>query len=187
MSFAGWLTWEMVVVGVVRVLGSLPVVRWAFAGALLAIRSDLSDLFMMNLLDLGGLGDYQRFDKYVDQVYMLAFLAVALRWPPVPRTIAIVLYAYRLAGFAAFELTGQRSLLPLFPNLFEFWFVFVAGLMHWKPEYVFTRRRVLLWGGVLLALKEFQEYVIHWGRWLDGFTAVEAVQAIWAWVTGPFR
>jgi hypothetical protein len=36
---------------------------------------------------------------------------------------------------------------------------------------------------VLLALKLFQEYVLHVGKWLDGFTAVEAVEEIWRFAT----
>ena len=54
------------------------------------------------------------------------FLVVALRWTGPARTIAIVLYAFRLVGFVAFELTDERALLLLFPNVFEFWFIFVA-------------------------------------------------------------
>ena len=49
-------------------------------GAIIAILVDFSDLFMMNLLTLGGLRDYQAFDKQVDLVYMATFLIVALRW-----------------------------------------------------------------------------------------------------------
>jgi hypothetical protein len=37
----------------------------------------------------------------------------------------------------------------------------------------------------LVALKLFQEFAIHQERWLDGFTAVEAVESIWDWMT-PF-
>jgi hypothetical protein len=181
------LTWEMVVIGAVRVLGSLPVLRWAFAGAIIAILTDLSDLFLWNLLDLGGLGSYQRFDKYLDQVYLLTFLIVALRWGGVPRTVAVVLYCFRLVGFVAFEATGERGLLPFFPNVFEFWFLFVAAQRHWWPDFTYTRGAVLGWGAVLLALKVFHEYVLHWGRWLDSFTAIEAVEAIWRFVTAPFR
>ena len=33
-----------------------------------------------NLLDLGGIPDYQNFDKWLDQVYLLTFLSVANRW-----------------------------------------------------------------------------------------------------------
>ena len=39
---------------------------------------------------------------------------------------------------------------------------------------------------MLTALKEFQEYALHWGKWLDSFTFVEALEAIWDFVTGPF-
>ncbi|HML97190.1 MAG TPA: hypothetical protein PKD75_01795 [Tepidiformaceae bacterium] len=48
---------EHVVVGLARIAGSLPVPRWAFVGVRgrdHAVLVDLSDLFMMNLLDLGG-------------------------------------------------------------------------------------------------------------------------------------
>ena len=86
------MTAELAVIAVVRVLGSLPVARWAFAGAVLAILVDLSDLFMMNLLTLGGVPNYQAADKWFDQVYLAAFLLVALRWRALPGAIAVVLY-----------------------------------------------------------------------------------------------
>jgi hypothetical protein len=55
--------------------GHATVLRWPFWGGLLALAVDQSDLFMMNLLRLGGVGDYQTFDKYLDQAYLLAFSA----------------------------------------------------------------------------------------------------------------
>jgi hypothetical protein len=177
---------EMLVVGAVRVLGSLPVLRWAFAGAIVAILVDFSDLFLRNLLDLGGIPNYQRFDKVMDLVYMGTFLAVALRWRGLARNIAVALFAFRMVGFAAFELTGSRGLLLAFPNVFEFWFVYVAAVLHWRPRHVVTAREAALVLVPLGALKLFQEYALHWGRWLDGFTAVEAVEAIWGWATSPF-
>src|SRR5437773_10882361 len=79
---------------------------------------------------LGGIPDYQSFDKWADQVYMVCFLVVALRWQGIERSIAIGLYAFRLVGFVAFEMTGARPLLLLFPNVFEFWFLLVAALHH---------------------------------------------------------
>ena len=97
------MTLEEVVIAIVRIAGSLPVLWFPFAGGILAVLVDFSDLFMMNLLDLGGVRDYQVFDKWVDQVYMVAFLVVALRWKGVPRYVAIGLFAYRLVGFAYFE------------------------------------------------------------------------------------
>jgi len=121
------MTLEMWVIALVRVAGSLPVLRWPLYGAIAAILVDLSDLFLMNLLDLGGVRDYQTFDKALDQVYMAAFLIVAWRWGGVERNVAVALYAFRLLGFAAFEITESRDVLLFFPNLFEFWFLFCAA------------------------------------------------------------
>lgn len=183
------MTLEVLVIAAVRILGSLPVLRWAFAGALAAILIDLSDLFLMNLLDLGGVPRYQATDKWLDQVYLALFLLAALRWDdPVARCIAVALYLARLAGFAAFEVTGDRWLLVAVPNLFEFWFVFVTGREWWwrrrggvAPP---LRGRPLVIALVALAMAKIaHEYAIHGARLLDGFTAVEAVRAIWELVT----
>lgn len=181
------MTWEMLIIAAARVLGSLPVLRWPFIGGIVALLVDQSDLFMMNLIDLGGVTHYQPFDKYLDQVYMLTFLAVAFRWEGVPRTIAVGLYGYRMVGFLAFEMTGSRDVLLFFPNVFEFWFLFVAGLKYFKVDFDYSRTQLAVCGAVLLPAKLFQEYALHYARWLDGFTAVEAVEAIWEWVTGPIR
>lgn len=181
------MTTEMWVIAVVRIAGSLPVLRWPFWGAVIAILFDLSDLFMMNLLHLGGVRGYQSFDKWLDQVYMAAFLVVALRWDVWPRLVAVGLYAFRMAGFVVFELTEERAVLIVFPNLFEAWFLLVAGVTEFRIDVRRQRPLVISAAVVLVALKFFQEYALHVGRWLDGFTAVEAVEAIWEWVTGPIR
>lgn len=180
------MTLEEVVIAVVRVVGSLPVLWWPFAGGILAVLVDFSDLFMMNLLDLDGVRDYQTFDKWVDQVYMVTFLVVALRWKGVPRTVAVALFAYRIVGVAAFEVTAWRGILLFFPNVFEFWFLFVAAVSRLKPDYDMTWARAAVWLALLLVLKEFQEYALHWGRWLDNYRAVDVVVSWWEAVAGFF-
>ena len=201
------MTTEEIIIAIVRVLGSLPVLFFPFPGAIVAVLTDLSDLFLMNLLDEGGVRDYQEFDKWLDQVYMLTFLAVALRWQGTPRTIAVVLYAFRLVGFVAFEVTQDRDLLIFFPNVFELWFIFVAGLkwFGWEAEpdragalafdergwaglvpYRYTATQLAMVLPVLLAAKLGQEYALHVGKWFDGFTAVEAVEAVWRFLTPPY-
>jgi hypothetical protein len=179
------MTVEMLLIAAARLAGSLPVLRWPFYGAVLAILVDLSDLFMMNLLHLGGVRDYQAFDKYLDQAYMLAFLAVALRWSNPERGVALALYAQRLAGFLAFEASGQRWLLLLFPNLFEPWYLLCAARFQFSLDSRLRTAGVAALGALLFVTKLFQEYAIHYARWLDGFTAVEAVEAAWRWL-GPF-
>jgi len=122
------MTTEMWLIAAFRIAGALPVLRWPLAGAFIALFADLTDLFLREWLQLGGVKDYQRFDKWLDQAYMLTFLAVALRWQALPRNIAVALYTFRLAGFITFEITADRDILLLFPNVFEYWFIFIAAL-----------------------------------------------------------
>ena len=194
------MTTEEIIIAVVRVVGSLPVLIFPFPGAILAMLVDLSDLFLMNLLDEGGVTDYQEFDKWLDQVYMFTFLVVALRWQGTPRNIAVGLYAFRLVGFVTFEVTQERDLLIFFPNLFEFWFVFVAGAKflrldeRWRGQprlrglvpFRYTSGQLAAVLPVLLAIKLLQEFALHVGRWFDSFTAVEAVEWLWRFLTPPF-
>ncbi len=176
------MTLEQLVIGLIRFAGSLPVLRWAFAGALIAIAVDFSDLFLRESLDLGGLGNYQAFDKWADLVYMLTFLWVANKWAGPDRSIAIGLFVFRMIGFVSFELTQSRPVLLAFPNVFEFWFVFVAIRKHYWPEYEMTRPRFIKWFLFVLALKLGQEWVLHGGQYLDNFTFFEAVASIWDFV-----
>ena len=177
---------EELIIAAVRVGGALPVLRWAFAGAIIAIAVDFSDLFMMNLLDLGGVRNYQALDKWLDLAYMATFLWAALRWNGPARTIAVGLLVFRLVGVAAFELTDSRSVLLLFPNVFEFWFVFVAGARLFTPHYELTWRRCLLWLAPVALLKEFQEYALHGAQWLDNYIAVDVVVDVWQWLRKIF-
>ena len=178
---------EELIIAVTRVAGALPVLVSPLYGGLLALVVDQSDLLLMNLLDLGGVSDYQRLDKYLDQAYLLTFLVVALRWPGPARQVALALYFYRLVGFLAFELTQERGLLLFFPNLFEFWFLFVAAAKQLKFEERLSERAYAAVLAVLLALKLGQEYALHRARLLDDFTTVEAIEAVWDWLTGPLE
>ena len=74
----------------------------------------------------------------------------------------------------------------IFPNVFEFWFLFVAGLKRVRPNYEMTWMHAALWLIPLIALKEFQEYVLHWGKWLDKYRAVDVVVDWWNAVSGIF-
>ena len=194
------MTTEEIIIAIVRVLGSLPVLFFPFPGAILAMLTDLSDLFMMNLLHEGGVRDYQEFDKWLDQVYMATFLIVALRWEPAPRKIAVGLYAYRMIGFVTFEVTQERDVLIFFPNVFEFWFVFVSGAKFfrldqgtwrgdnesWFVPFRYEARQLAVVLPLLLAAKLGQEYALHVGRWFDSFTAVEAMEWVWRVFTPPY-
>ena len=177
------MTPEVIVIATIRIVGSLPVLRWPFLGGLLAILVDLTDLLLRDLLDLGGVPDYQGLDKWLDQVYLGAFLCVALRWTGPARTVAIALYAFRLVGFVAFEMTHERALLLLFPNVFEFWFIAVAALgdvrvAHW------SRGGLAIAVVVLTGMKELQEWALHGARLFDSIGTLEAIDLVWRRLTG---
>ncbi len=194
------VTTEEIIIAVYRVLGSLPVLFFPFPGAITAMLVDNFDVFLKNLLDEGGVRDYHTFDKWLDLVYMFTFFIVALRWQGTARNIAVGLFVYRLIGVAAFEVSQERDVLIFFPNLFEFWFVFVAGAKflrldeQWLGEprfgglvpFRYARGQLAVVLTVMLAIKLPQEYALHVGRWLDEFTAVETVEWFWRVLTPPF-
>jgi hypothetical protein len=177
------VTPEILVIAAIRIAGSLPVLRWPLAGGILAVLVDLSDLLLRDILDLGGVGDYQSLDKWLDQVYLATFLIVALRWEGWPRRIAVALYSYRLVGFVAFELTGDRALLLVFPNVFEVWFLLVAAV---------GAERMAGWSAgryaaalvLLTAAKEVQEWAIHGARLFDGISSLEFLDLVSRRLTG---
>ena len=179
------MTNEEAIIAAVRVLGALPVLRWPFYGALFALLVDQGDLLLMNLLDLGGVRNYQEFDKHMDQAYLLTFFISSTRWSGPQFGISAVLYAYRFAGFVAFEISGSRNILLFFPNLFEFWFILAVACHHFGREGWLRGRALAIALSLLLALKLFQEYALHHARWLDAFTTVEAIEAVWDFLT-PF-
>jgi hypothetical protein len=179
------VTLEVLVIGAIRVLGSLPVLRWPLAGGILAILVDLSDLLLRDVLDLGGIPDYQAFDKWMDQVYLAAFLIVALRWRGLERSIAVGLYVFRLVGFVAFELTGERGLLLLFPNVFELWFLVVAAIHVTRPGFVWRPAVTAAILIVIVAIKELQEWALHGARLFDGISSLDFLDRVRAWLFGP--
>lgn len=180
------MTLEVLVIALVRIVGSLPVLRWPLAGGILAVLVDLSDLLLRDTLDLGGVPDYQSLDKWLDQVYMACFLIVALRWHGIERRVAIGLYLYRLVGFAIFEVSGDRGLLLFFPNVFEFWFLAVAALHRFRPGFPWTRGRLVVALVALTALKELHEWALHGGRIFDGISSTEFLELVWRAITsGP--
>jgi hypothetical protein len=175
-------TWQVAVFVAFRVASALPTLRWPFAGALIALVADFADLFLMDVI--GGISDYQRLDKLCDLAYIATFLAVAVRWSGLERAIALVLFTYRMIGEVAFELTGERAVLLLFPNVFEFWFVAVAARHHYRPERALTAPQAGVALIILLVGKEAQEYFLHVDRFLDQFSAIGALQGIWHTISG---
>lgn len=175
----------IIAVGVYRVAGSLLVLRWPFWGGVAAVACDLLDLLLFDIaVRVGGwpgFGDYQAFDKWVDQVYLGAFLVVALRsFAPGPRVVAAGMWLFRFIGFATFEAgLAPREALVLVPNLLEPWFIAVAFTTRYRPGFDWTTRRAAGVLAVLLVAKVIQEWALHVARAFDSTTFLGTLEAVW--------
>ncbi|TMB98375.1 MAG: hypothetical protein E6J38_00120 [Chloroflexi bacterium] len=62
--------------------------------------------------------------------------------------------------------------------------VAVAAWHHYRPGRPLASRQAALALVALLLGKEAQEYFLHYDRFLDQFSAFDAVIGIWRWITG---
>jgi hypothetical protein len=172
-----------IVVVIIRLLVPLSICRWPFWGAVASIIADALDIVIITLLERHAgfppVWSYHQFDKYLDTYYLTIEVIVAQRWPDLPRWIASVLFVDRLIGVVLFEITGIRVFLFAFPALIDFYFLFYTFAGRYAPGYELTPRRHVLWLGILLAPKMFQEYTIHYARWLDNVVAVDVIKNVY--------
>lgn len=158
------LTLGQTVVIALRLLVPLIIPRFPFWGGVAAMLLDGTDVIIVELFGPGGMGDhYHQLDKILDLYYLGLEAWVSLRWTErLPRRVSVGLFAYRLIGVILFEIFGARWLLFLFPNLFENWFLFVAGRDRFVPTFrLDTVRRTVACLLVLYIPKIGQEYLLH--------------------------
>jgi hypothetical protein len=148
-----------------RLLLPLLIPRYPFPAILACLALDAADQTIFALftgLDLAG---YQAYDKALDIWYLsIAMLATQRNWDSFAAvSTARALFYFRLLGVLLFELTQARVFLLLFPNVFEFFFIFYEGVRcYWSPARLRTavlqRAVALFW-----VLKVGQEYWLHIG------------------------
>ncbi len=176
------MTTEELIIIAVRILGSLPVLRWPLIGSIFAIAMDNSDLFIRGWLDLGGVSNYQELDKRLDLVFIGAFMLSAMRWRGVERSIGIVLFILRIVGYVVFEITDERLTLLFFPNTFSYWFVAVAARRHFFGGSEPTRLTVVGIFAICVALSMTHEWILHGGQYLENYSATQLVEEWWGWI-----
>ena len=163
------MTLEELIVIIVRLSGSIPVLFAPLLGSIFAILIDLSDLFIIGNLDLGGVRNYQKLDKILDISYLITFLIVSLRWSTLEKRISILLFIFRITGMILYEITGSRIILFTFPNIFEFWFVGVSFYKFIKREKILDLKKIYIILGISTFLKLLQEWILHWNKFLDNY------------------
>lgn len=107
---------------------------------------------------------YQSFDKALDVYYLaIAYLAVRRNWPD-RFSVALIagLWYYRLVGVLAFELTGARWLLLVFPNTFEYAVIAIEVVRtRWNPLRLSRRALITTFAVIWVVIKLPQEWWIH--------------------------
>lgn len=110
------------------------------------------------------LDNYQSYDKALDIYYLtVAYLSVMRNWRnPFALGVAAALWYYRLVGVLAFEITGERWLLMLFPNTFEY-FVIAIEVVRTRWDAGRLSNKAFVWTAALIwvFVKLPQEWWIH--------------------------
>lgn len=107
---------------------------------------------------------YQSYDKALDIYYQtIAYISTLRNWAdPYAYSVGRFLFYYRLLGVVLFEYTQQRALLLIFPNTFEYFFIYYeAYRLRWNP--LRMSRRLVLGAAafIWIFIKLPQEYWIH--------------------------
>jgi hypothetical protein len=169
------------IVLLVRFAVPLTILRWPLWGGVASLSADTLDVVAWSLMPWGGYPDsYHMLDKYFD-VYYLSIEAIVsqTRWGVGwPRRIALVLFIWRLTGFVLFEATGERRLLFLCPNIFEYFFLSVMAATTFVNWYKLTPVRLGLLLTVLATVTWVREYFLHWRRVWDDVVAVDVIEEI---------
>ena len=138
--------------------------KYPLPGVIASLLLDAVDQTIFQTFTGLPLEGYQAYDKALDVYYLaITYLSTLRNWSnDFAFRLSRFLFYYRLAGVAIFELTELREMLLIFPNAFEYFFIFYEAVrMKWNPE-LLTREKllistVLIWVFVKLP----QEYWIH--------------------------
>ena len=151
------------IVIVLRLVLPLLMFKWRVSGMLAGMLVDGFDTVIISIIGAGTFENYTIADKLLDTYLLTIFLYFSLRWESrIAKITSIVLFSHRLTGVLILVVGDDRSLLFLFPNLFEFFFIYQLITMKWWPHLqIDGYRRLATVLPILLIVKLAQEYVIH--------------------------
>lgn len=153
--------WAVVIT---RFLLPLTIPKYPLPGVLACLILDGIDQTIFQLFTDLPLEGYQSYDKALDIYYLtITYLSTLRNWSNhFAFRMSRFLFYYRLIGVALFELVHIRALLLIFPNTFEYFFIFYEAVrVKWNPE-VLTKKKVILATALIwIFVKLPQEYWIH--------------------------
>jgi hypothetical protein len=168
MSAAGSTEWFVFwVVAAARFFLPLSIPRYPLPGILASLVLDAVDQTIFQGFPGLNLEGYQGYDKALDIYYLtIAYIATLRNWVnPIAFKVSRALFYWRLAGVVLFEVTHLRWLLLIFPNAFEYFFIFYeAYRARWDPAKMSKRLAIVAAAAIWIVIKLPQEYWIHIGQ-----------------------
>jgi hypothetical protein len=165
-----------VVVIAARLVVPLAIPKYPIPAGIAALIIDGVDQTIFQALTTLDLAGYQSYDKALDVYYLaIAYLSTLRNWTNLPAfAMSRFLFYYRLVGTLLFELTHARALLLLFPNTFEYFFLFYEGVrLRWNPRRLSVAMVIGAAFAIWVFIKVPQEYWIHIAQ-LDVTDAIKA-------------
>jgi hypothetical protein len=159
-----WVFW---VVAVARFLIPLSIPRFPLPGIIASLLLDAVDQTIFQQFPGLELEGYQGYDKALDIYYLaIAYISTLRNWAnSFAFQVSRFLFYWRLVGVALFELTHLRWLLLIFPNTFEYFFIFYeAYRLRWDPERMSKKLLIGAAAFIWIVIKLPQEYWIHIGQ-----------------------
>jgi hypothetical protein len=157
-------TLVVITILLVRLIVPLFIPRFPLPAILICLVVDAADQTILQQATDFSLDRYQSFDKALDIYYLaVAYLTVFRNWTNgFGIIVAAFLWYYRLVGVLLFEIFGERWLLLVFPNTFEYFFIAYCVIQtRWDPRRVSNRGMIKLAAFIWIFIKLPQEWWIH--------------------------
>jgi hypothetical protein len=155
------------VVAVARFILPLSIPRYPLPGIIASLILDAVDQTIFQQFPGLDLKDYQGYDKALDIYYLtIAYVSTLRNWKNhFAFQVSRFLFYWRLVGVALFELTQLRPLLLIFPNTFEYFFIFYEAFrLRWDPSRMSKKIVITAAAFIWIVIKLPQEYWIHIGQ-----------------------
>ncbi len=147
-----------------RFLIPLTIPRYPLPGVIASLVLDAIDQTIFQTFTNLNLDGYQGYDKALDIYYLtITYIATLRNWSNLfAFKVSRFLWYYRLVGITLFELTGLRWLLIVFPNTFEYFFIFYEIVrLRWDPRRLSKRAVIIATAAIWIFVKLPQEWWIH--------------------------
>ncbi len=147
-----------------RLLLPLLIFRFPLPGILICLVLDAVDQTIFQQFTTLNLDGYQGYDKALDIYYLtIAYISTLRNWTnKYAFKVSRFLYYYRMIGVTLYEFLYMGIILLIFPNTFEYFFIYIEAVrLKWNPDRLSRKHILAAAAGIWIFIKLPQEYWIH--------------------------